>query len=128
VQALIAPFEMAAKACGPAKFDGAHNSPLCRGQGSTMLFPIGFAVTTQHISHFQLGAIHEPATQKYWGAAGFGSVGTGCGSRSSGLTVEQTLLVAMRKYRAVVAKLRWPSRSWMVRTSVPYSSKCTAKA
>jgi hypothetical protein len=54
---------------------------------------------------------------------GLGSIGIGCGSRSSGLDVEQTLLVAIRRYRAVVAKLRWPSRSWMVRTSVPDSSR-----
>jgi hypothetical protein len=34
----------------------------------------------------------------------------------------------MRKYLAVVAKLRCPSSSWMVRTSVPDSSKCAANA
>ena len=30
-------------------------------------------------------------------------------------------------YRAVVLKLRWPSRTWMVRRSVPDSSKWVAK-
>jgi hypothetical protein len=34
------------------------------------------------------------------------SIETGRGSKSSGLEVEQTLLVAMRRYFAVVAKLR----------------------
>ena len=43
---------------------------------------------------------------------------TGRGSKSSGLAVEQTVAVAMRRYRAVVARLRCPRRSWMVRTSV----------
>ena len=40
----------------------------------------------------------------------------------------QTLLVAIIRYRAVVLRLRWPSSNWMVRRSVPASSRCTAKA
>ena len=36
--------------------------------------------------------------------------------------------MAIRRYRAVVDRLRCPSSSWMVRTSVPDSSKCTANA
>ena len=59
---------------------------------------------------------------------GFVAAGVGLGSRSSGLDVEQTLLVAIRRYRAVVARLRWPSSSWMERISVPDSSRWTAKA
>ena len=42
--------------------------------------------------------------------------------------VAQTRVVAMRRYRAVVARLRCPSRRWIVRTSVPASSKWTANA
>ena len=42
---------------------------------------------------------------------------------SSGLAVAQTLLVAIRKYFDVVEMLRWPSNSWMVRRSVPASSR-----
>ena len=34
----------------------------------------------------------------------------------------------MRRYRAVVDNDRWPRSSWIVRTSVPDSSRCTAKA
>lgn len=33
--------------------------------------------------------------------------------------MEHTLLVAMRRLRAVVARLRWPSSSWIVRTAGP---------
>ena len=55
-------------------------------------------------------------------------VPTGRGSRSSGLAVEQTVVVAIRRYCAVVARLRCPSRSWMVRRSVPASSRWTANA
>ena len=62
-----------------------------------MLFPIGFAVTAEHIRHFQLRAIHGPGAQKCCGVGGVGSAETGCGSRSSGLDVEHTLVVAIRR-------------------------------
>ena len=39
------------------------------------------------------------------------SIETGRGSKSSGLDVEHTLLVAMCRYFAVVSRLRWPSKS-----------------
>ena len=71
-----------------------------------MALTIGFAVAAEHIRHFQPGAGHRSRTQKCLGGVGFGSSGTGCGSKSSGLDVEQTLLVAIRRYRAVVARLR----------------------
>ena len=71
-----------------------------------MALTIGFAVAAEHIRHFRPGAGHRPATQKCFGGVGFGSAGTRCGSRSRGLDVAQTLLVAMRKYLAVVARLR----------------------
>jgi hypothetical protein len=76
-----------------------------------VLLTIVAAVAAEHIRHFELWAIHRPAVQKYWGTAGFGSVATGRGSRSRGLVVEHTLLVAMRRYRAVVARLQLPINS-----------------
>jgi hypothetical protein len=48
---------------------------------------------------------HRSENQKCFGA-GSGSAGTGCSSRSGGLVVAQTLLVAMRKDLAVFARLR----------------------
>ena len=87
-----------------------------------MLCTIDFPVAAQDIRHFQLWAIHSTAAQKCWGAAGF-SMGTGTGSRSSGLVAAHTLTVAIRRYRAVVAMLRWPSSNWIVHTSTPDSSK-----
>src|SRR6516162_9737757 len=47
--------------------------------------------------------------------------------RSSGLRVDASEAVATCTYRAVVLKLRWPSRTWMVRRSVPASSRWVAK-
>ena len=67
-----------------------------RGERSRMLFTIGFAITTQHVGDFQRGtSIGRP--QKYSGVTGLGSMGTACGSRSSGLVVDHTLVVAMRR-------------------------------
>ena len=71
-----------------------------------MPLTIGGTVAAEHIRHFELRAIHRLAAQKCWGAAGFGSAATGRGSRSRGLVVAHTLVVAIRKYRAVVARLR----------------------
>ena len=59
---------------------------------------------------------------------GSGGMGSGCGSRSKGLVVAHTVLVASLRYRAVVAMLRCPISSWIRRTSAPVSSKCVANA
>src|SRR5262249_22205998 len=51
----------------------------------------------------------------------------GRSSRSSGLRVDRKAAVATWRYRAVVPRLRWPRRIWMVRRSVPSSSRWVAK-
>jgi hypothetical protein len=55
-------------------------------------------------------------------------MGAGCGSRSKGLVVAHTVLVATFRYRDVVARDLWPISSWIRRTSVPASSRCVANA
>ncbi|EDT39880.1 hypothetical protein BamMEX5DRAFT_4329 [Burkholderia ambifaria MEX-5] len=55
-------------------------------------------------------------------------MGSGCGSKSKGLTVAHTMLVATFRYREVVARLRCPISNWILRTSVPASSRWVAKA
>ena len=67
---------------------------------------IGCAVAAEYVRHFRPRAGHRSENQKCFGGVGWGSAGTGCGKRSRGLDVAQTLLVAMRKYLAVVARLR----------------------
>src|ERR1041384_1239840 len=121
--ASIATFEVPTQRRCAAHLDGGHHAPLLSGHRRAMLIAIGLAVAAEYIRHFQPGTVHRLAAQKCCGGAGGGSTGTGRGSRSSGLEVEHTLLVAIRRYRAVVARLRWPSRSWIVRTSVPDSSR-----
>ena len=97
VAARITLFDLTAQGRGPAHFDGGHDAPLCNGHRRAMLLSISFSVAAKYIRHFELRAIHGPAAQKYWGAAGAGSTGTGRGSRSKGLEVEHTLLVAIRR-------------------------------
>jgi hypothetical protein len=97
ITALIASLEVAAQRRGAAHLDCAHDAPLCRGHRRAMLLTISCAVAAEYIRDFQLRAIHEPAAQKYWGGVGLGATGTGRGSRSSGLDVEHTLLVAIRR-------------------------------
>ena len=93
-----------------AELDRAHDAMLRRGQQSAMMLTIGLTVAAEHIRHFQAEAGHLCESQKCFGGVGFGSE-IGRGRRSSGLEVEQTLVVAIRRYRAVVAKLRCPSSS-----------------
>jgi hypothetical protein len=64
VAALIALLDLPSESCRPAHLDGGHDAPLGCGHRRAMLFPIGFAVTAEHIRHFQLRAIHGPAAQK----------------------------------------------------------------
>ena len=47
--------------------------------------------------------------------------------RSKGLGVPAIRSTETKVYRAVVRRLRWPSRAWMVRRSTPASSRCVAK-
>src|ERR1700730_16805320 len=87
----ITVLDVAAKRRGSTQLNGAHDR--LRRSGGT---------------HPRLPARSGPPapTQKCFGGVGFGSAGTRCGSRSRGLDVAQTLLVAIRKYLAVVARLR----------------------
>src|SRR5262249_60842047 len=91
--------------------DPLHGVTVCGGQRSARVLAKGFTVAAEDIRHFQPATSHRTGAQKCCGGVGFGSTGIGRGSRSSGLDAAQTLLVAIRRYRAVVARLRWPSNS-----------------
>jgi len=97
VAALIALLNLPSESRRPAHLDGSHDAPLRRGHRRAMLLSVGFAVTTEDIRHFQFRALHGLGVQKCWGVAGAASTRMGCGNRSSGLEVEQTLLVAIRR-------------------------------
>ena len=60
---------------GAAELDRRHDTPLGRRQRGAMLLTIGFTVAAEDVRHFQLGTVHQP----------------------SGLVVEHTLLVAIRR-------------------------------
>jgi hypothetical protein len=74
VLALIALFQVAAEGGGPTQFDGTHDAALGRGKRSCMLFTIGFAITTKHVSDFQPGTLHGLALKglrsRRWGVDG----------------------------------------------------------
>ena len=71
-----------------------------------MSLTVGCAVAAEYIRHFRPRPGHRVEIQKCVGGAAGGSAGAGRGNRSRGLDVAQILLVAMRKYLAVVARLR----------------------
>ena len=101
----VAPLDMATERRRPANLDRRHYTALCRGQRSTVLLTIGVAVATEHICHFRPRPTHWSAAQKGDGPVCLDSMGIGRGSRSNGLVVAQTLLVAIRRYIAVVLRL-----------------------
>jgi hypothetical protein len=65
VTALVALLDLSAEGCRSAHLDRRHDAPLRRGHRRAMLLSILFTVATEDIRHFQLGAIHSPAAQKY---------------------------------------------------------------
>ena len=62
-----------------------------------MMSTKGFTVAAEDVRHFEPEPDHRFESQKGFGGVGLGSIGTGRGSRSSGLEVAQTLLVAIRR-------------------------------
>jgi hypothetical protein len=106
--AAVALLDMATERRGPANLDRRHHPALCRGQRATVLLTIGIAVAAEHIRHFRPRPAQGSTAQKGDGSARLASMGIGRGSRSSGLVVAQTLLVAIRRYLAVVSRLLWP--------------------
>src|SRR5664279_2999024 len=103
--AAVALLDMATERRRPANLDRRHHPALCRGQRFAVLFTISVAVALEHIRHFRPRPTHGSAAQKGDGSVRLASMGIGCGSRSSGLVVAQTLLVAIRRYLAVVSRL-----------------------
>jgi hypothetical protein len=106
VAALVTLLGMTAESGSAARLDCCHDASLRSGQQGAEFLTISLAVAAEDIRHFQLRTFHEYGDQKYCGGSGLSCGTTGRGSRSKGLDVEQTLLVAIRRYRAVVARLR----------------------
>lgn len=96
--AAVALLDMAAQRRGPTQLDRTHGAALGYRERSAALLTVGFAVAAEYVRHFRRPGHHCPGAQKRSGGAGFGvTVSSGCGSKSSGLDVEQTLLVAIRR-------------------------------
>ena len=103
---VITLLDVTTKRCSSAKLDRGHDAMLRGGQRSAITLTKGFTVAAEYVRHFEPEPGHRFESQKGFGGVASGSVGTGRGSRSSGLEVAQTLLVAIRRYRAVVLRLR----------------------
>ena len=95
--AAITLLDMTAESGGAADLDRRHDASLRSRQRGAMLLTIGFTVAAEDVRHFPPGTVHQPGAQRWWGAAGPAGAGAGEGSRSSGLVVEHTLLVAIRR-------------------------------
>jgi hypothetical protein len=86
-----------------AIFDRPHGTPPRGRQRRAVPVAKSRAEAAEHVRHFQPLASHETALQV---GTRSGAVGMTTFSDSSGLTVAQTLLVAIMRYCAVVLRLR----------------------
>jgi hypothetical protein len=68
----------------------------CGRAGGVRWSRVGRGVAAGDLRHLRCGARRRPGPRKYCGTAGVGGGATHCGSRSKGLAVARTLLVAMR--------------------------------
>src|ERR1700733_14267657 len=99
--AIAAPFDMTAECCGATGLDRAQGPPPLGRQRRTMLVEESRAEVAEHVRHFQSLLGHEPALQA---GTRSGAVGVMLWRASSGLAVAQTVLVAIRRYCAVVPR------------------------
>ena len=118
--AIIAPLDLSAESGGVTPFDRVHGAPPRGRQRRAMLITESRAEVAEHISHLQ--PLAGQGTRRSGGHRS-GAVGIMTSSVSKGLTVAHTLSVAIMSYRAVVARLRCPNSSWMVRRLVPASRR-----
>ena len=105
MSASVTLLDMAAECRRPAEFNRAHGMTLRGGKRRAVPVTVGFAVATENIRHFRVVASQVAAAQA--GAGTPSAVSRAAGWRmSSGLAVAHTLLVARRRYLAVVFRLR----------------------
>ena len=90
--ACIALLNMPAERGGATQLDGAHRAPLGTTESVGMGLPVVRAAAAKDVRHF--GRRSHRGLQKYAGGVGSGGMGAGCGSRSKGLVVAHTVLVA----------------------------------
>ena len=91
----IALLDMSAERGGTTQLDGAHHTPLDTTESVGMSLPVLRSAAAKDVRHLERRA--HRGLQKYSGAVGGDGMGSGCGSRSKGLVVAHTVLVAMRK-------------------------------
>ena len=96
--AVVTLLQMAAESSSPTDLDRSHDTALRHRHRSAVLLTIICAVAAENIRYFQARAIHfPPSLYKYRASVGFSLALSVWGSRSSGLLVEHTLVLAMRR-------------------------------
>jgi len=106
VSAAVALFDMAAEGGGAALRDRGDDAPVRHRERRTHVITIRVAVAAEHVRDRRRRAIHRLGAQRAVGVGGWDGGATGRGSKSRGLAVAHTCVVAIARYRAVVARLR----------------------
>src|ERR1035437_3722162 len=123
VAALPASVQLPTECCRAAKLDGMQYAEMEPRQPGPVLCDESVAVLSDDISHLEGWLIH-----------GFCSFRERLISSeleteivSNGLATAVRCFCERCRYTAVCSSLAWPSNIWIVRRSVPASSRCVAK-
>ena len=103
--AVVTPLHVAAERRGATEFDCAHGAMLRGANGGAVQLTVSIAVATEDLRDFWVAARHRLGVQAGAGT-GLPAVRAAVCRTSSGLAVAHTLVVARRRYLAVVLRLR----------------------
>src|SRR5487761_1735276 len=121
IVAAITSFEMTAERSRSASADVAQYLALLVRDYMAPALKELVLVIMEDIGHFQPMSCHADLSPP-WAVRIIRM-----GRSSSGLGVACSLASETCRYREVVSRSRWPSKSWMLRRSVPASSRWEAK-
>ncbi len=107
--ALDAAFDVPAEGVGSARANRAKNAQVAGGDSTTSRGAVLRFVSANDVGHLDGPTFHDDQMES--------------AMASKGLFVRRALFVATRVYWLVVPKEAWPSRTWIVRMSMPASKR-----
>ena len=122
--ALRTSIEMAAQRSGAAALNGPKGFELLKVKARSIAIEEAVALRAKDVGHLYGG----PGHFAFFGESCGDVLGAGERRASSGLARACRCRRDRCRYFAVVSRSPWPSRTWMVRRSVPASSKWVAQA
>src|ERR1017187_6547687 len=119
VAALAATVQVATECCRAAKLDGVKYAEMEPRQPGPVLFDEAIAVLSDDVGHLEGWPVHGFCSfRERLMFSGLDTVIV-----SNGLATAVRCFRERCRYTAVCSSLAWPSSTWMMRISVPFSSR-----